>query len=169
MDETSSQLNSFLKNKDSVVGQIVKYVMCGGLAVAVDFTVFYLLAIFAFPCMRESDPVARILAGAGWSIQEVSAAELKRNFWIIKGFCFVASNAVVYTLNSLFVFKSGRHKKSMEILLFFGSSLFQFFFIWLGGILILVCKWEVTYSNIAMLIVSLLVNFVVRKKVVFNH
>jgi putative flippase GtrA len=65
------------------------------------------------------------------------------------------------------VFQAGRHRKSLEILLFFGSSLFQFFFIWLGGVLITVFKWEVTYSNIAMLIVALVVNFVLRKKVVF--
>jgi putative flippase GtrA len=38
----------------------------------------------------------------------------------------------------------------------------------LGGVLITVFKWEVTYSNIAMLVVALIVNFVIRKKVVFK-
>jgi len=168
MGEMVSKLKGFWQDKDSFVGQIVKYIFCGGLAVAVDFATFYLLAVFVFPCLRVSDPIARLLAAMGYSIQEVSADELERNYWIIKVICFVLVNAVVYTLNRLFVFKSGRHRIPLEILLFFGSSLFQFFFIWLGGILITVYSWEVTYSNITMLIVSLLVNFVIRKKVVFK-
>lgn len=169
MDGMSSKLSGFLRNKDSFVGQVVKYILCGGMAVAVDFLVFYLLAVFVFPCLRETDPVARLLAVAGYAVQEVPAGELARNFWIIKGICFVVSNAVVYALNVLFVFKTGRHRKAVEILLFFGSSLFQFFFIWLGGVLITVYKWEVTYSNITMLVVSLMVNYLIRKKVVFRN
>jgi putative flippase GtrA len=168
MGGTFFKLNRFLHDKDSVVGQIVKYVLCGGTAVVVDFMTFYALAILVFPCLRASDPVARILAGIGWSVQEVSVAELERNFWIIKGICFIASNAVVYILNVLFVFKSGRHRKAVEILLFFGSSLFQFFFIWVGGVLITEFNWEVTYSNVTMLLVSMMVNYVVRKKLVFK-
>lgn len=164
----NSKLGGFLHNKDSFAGQVIKYILCGGVAVAVDFSTFYLLAILAFPCLRETDPVARLLAVAGYSVRQVSVEELARNFWMIKGICFLVSNAAVYTLNVLFVFKSGRYRKSAEILLFFGSSLFQFFFIWLGSVLITVFNWEVTYSNIAMLATSLMVNFVVRKKIVFK-
>ncbi|MCF7817834.1 MAG: GtrA family protein [Kiritimatiellales bacterium] len=163
-----SNLSSFLRRKDGLSGQLVKYILCGGVAVAVDTFVFYLLAWLVFPCLRQSDPMARLIEWVGFSVQEVGADELKRNYWIIKGFCFLCSNIVVYVLNVLFVFNTGRHRKPMEILLFFGSSLFQFFFIWLGGILITLFKWEVTYANIAMLTTSLLVNFVVRKKLVFK-
>ena len=163
-----SKLRGFLQNKDSFAGQIFKYILCGGFAVAVDFAIFYLLAVFIFPCLRETDPIAKLLATVGYSVQEISAEELERNYWIIKVICFLLVNAVVYTLNQLFVFKPGRHRKSVEIVLFFGASLFQFFFIWLGGILITVYRWEVTYSNITMLVVSLMVNFVIRKKLVFK-
>lgn len=164
----TSKLGGFLHNKDSFVSQVVKYILCGGMAVAVDVATFYLFALSILPALRDTDPVARLLAEVGCSVQSVSAENLIRNFWIIKGICFLVSNAVVYTLNALFVFKPGRYRKSVEVLLFFGSSLFQFFFIWLGGVLITVFNWEVTYSNIAMLITSLAVNFVVRKKVVFK-
>jgi putative flippase GtrA len=168
MGEMNYKLKGFLRDKESFAGQIIKYIICGGLAVIVDFMTFYLLAVFAFPCLRDSDPVARLLALGGFAVQTVSAEELARNFWIIKGFCFLVSNAVVYTLNSLFVFEAGRHRKSVEILLFFGSSLFQFFFIWLGSLLITIFHWEVTYSNITMLLVSMMVNYIIRKKVVFK-
>ncbi|MBT8041812.1 MAG: GtrA family protein [Pontiella sp.] len=169
MNGTPAKLSDFLKKKDSLAGQIVKYILCGGMAVAVDFLTFYLLAVFAFPCLRETDPIARLLAVFGYDIHIVSAEVLARNFWIIKTFCFLASNTVVYVLNVLFVFKAGRHHRVIEILLFFGSSLFQFFFIWLGGLLITKFNWEVTYSNVTMLLTAMAVNYLVRKKVIFKH
>lgn len=168
MDNTPSKLNSFLCRKDSLSAQIMKYVLSGGLAVAVDVLTFYLLALFLFPCLRETDPVARVVVWLGGSVTAVDPVVLKRNFLIIKGFCFVASNTVVYLLNSRFVFERGRYSRTTEILLFFGSSLFQFIFIWFGRVLISEYGWEVTYSNIAMLATSLMVNFVVRKKIVFK-
>ena len=162
------RIATFLRGKDSPVAQVVKYIFCGGLSVVVDQLTFYVLAWLVWPCLRLSDPVARLMVWAGFTVREVGEAELERNYWIIKCICFLLANAVVYTLNVMFVFKAGRYRKPVEILLFFGSSLFQFFFIWLGGILITVFNWEVTYSNICMLLTSLMVNFVVRKKVVFK-
>jgi putative flippase GtrA len=168
MKGLSSSLFNFLHRKDSVVTQIVKYVFCGGISVVVDQAVFYVLALSVFPCLRLSDPVFRLLGTLGLSLQAAGEDELKRNFWIIKGICFVLSNGVVYLLNARYVFRTGRHRKMVEIFLFFGSSLFQFFFIWLGGILITVLKWEVTYSNIVMLTVGITINYIVRKKIVFK-
>ena len=164
----ASNLSSFFFRKDGLYGQLVKYILCGGAAVAVDTFTFYFFAWLVFPCLRITDPVARLIQWAGFTIKEVGADELNRNYWMIKGICFLLANTVVYVLNVLFVFNTGRHRKPVEILLFFGSSLFQFFFIWLGGILIIVFKWEVTYANISMLMTSLLVNFVIRKKLVFK-
>jgi len=163
-----SKFSGFLEGKDSPVAQIVKYALCGSLSVLADQLTFYLLAWLVFPCLRATDPVFQLLEAVGFSVQAATEAELARNFWIIKTICFLVSNTVVYLLNVRYVFEAGRHRKPVEILLFFGSSLFQFFFIWLGGVLITVFKWEVTYSNIAMLVVALIVNFVIRKKVVFK-
>ncbi|HEY5653245.1 MAG TPA: GtrA family protein [Pontiella sp.] len=164
----ASKLGAFLKGKGSPVAQIFKYVMCGCMAVIVDQVVFYLLAWRLLPCLRATDPVARLLEWVGFAVVEASESELKRNYWVIKAICFIAANAVVYTLNVLFVFTTGRHTRFIEVLLFFGSSLFQFLFIWLGGILITQFGWEVTYSNVTMLLTSLMINFIVRKKVVFK-
>lgn len=165
----TTRFRDFLQNKDSVVAQLLKYVLCGGMAVAIDFVLFYFLAVAVFPSLRATDPIARLLAKFGFAVQEVSADELARNFWIIKGICFLVVNTVVYTLNRRFVFTPGRHRAPVELALFFAASLTQFFFIWMGGLLITFYYWEVTYSNIAMLMVSLMVNFVVRKKWVFKR
>ncbi len=164
-----SRRTLFLKSKSSSVAQVVKYIMCGGFSVLVDQVTFYLLAWSVLPALRPSDPIFRLIEWLGFSASVPTEAELKQNYWVIKGICFIVSNSVVYLLNVLFVFEGGRHRRSIEVLLFFGSSLFQFFFIWLGGILITTFHWEVTYSNITMLIVAMLVNFVIRKKVVFKR
>ena len=168
MGEMSLRIKTFLDNKDSFVGQIFKYVLCGGLAVAVDFIAFYVLALSLFPCLRVTDPIAELLLAMGYAVETVSPELQERNYWIIKVICFLLVNTVVYSLNRIFVFKSGRHRRGMEIVLFFGASLSQFIFIWFGGLLITVFHWEVTYSNITMLVVSLMVNFVLRKKIVFG-
>jgi putative flippase GtrA len=163
-----SAVGEFLKEKDSPLKQLIKYVGCGGLSVLIDQITFYSLAWLVFPAMRASDPVAKGLQWLGFSMREVSEAELARNYWVIKFICFIASNTAVYILNVLFVFKPGRHSKPLEILLFFGSSLFQFLFIALGGWLITEMSWEVTYANITMLLTAMTVNFIIRKKVVFK-
>lgn len=163
-----SRSDEFLKKKDSLLPQIIKYVISGGISVAVVQITFYLLAWRIFPCMRANDPVARILTELGFSVQVASEDELKRNLWIIMGICFLLSNAVAYILNVLFVFKTGRHRKPLEILFFFGSSLLQFFFVWIAGILISEYKWEVTYANLAMLLAGIVSNYMIRKHIIFG-
>ncbi len=168
MNGLPSSLSAFLRRKDSAYAQFVKYVFCGGISVLVDQVVFYLLAWLLFPALRLSDPVAKLIQWAGFTIQEVSEQQLKTNYWIIKVNCFVFSNAVVYILNVLFVFRSGRHRRSVEVLLFFGTSLLQFFFIWMGSVLFKDFGWEVTYANLTMLVLSIITNYVVRKRYVFK-
>ncbi len=168
MGGMAKRVVGFLMRKDSSAAQVIKYVMSGGISVVVAQVSFYLLAWLVWPCMRATDPVARLLVSFGFSVQDVSESELKQNFWIIMGICFLLSNAVVYVLNILFVFKTGRYRRAIEVFLFFSFSLLQFLFIWLGGILISKFKWEVTYSNILMLLAGLVVNYLVRKHIVFR-
>lgn len=164
-----SNFYAFLRGKECPYSQFAKYVVCGGISVSIDTLVFYLFAWLVFPCMRASDPVARFLEWIGFEVRAATEDELARNFLIIKAICFVVSNGVVYLLNVLFVFEAGRHKKVFEIMMFFGASLFQFFFIWLGRVLISDYGWEVTYSNIAMLAVGVVVNYFVRKFLIFKR
>ncbi len=169
MNPTTSSISGFLRRKDNPFTQFVKYVFCGGTSVMVDTLTFYLLAWHVFPCMRESDPVAQFLTLLGFDVVPATEAQLARNFLIIKGFCFIASNSVVYLLNILFVFETGRHKRTTEVALFFGASLFQFFFIWLGRLLVTEFGWEVTYSNIAMLTIGIIFNYFIRKFFIFKR
>lgn len=161
-------LHRYLRRRGNSASQVIKYIFCGGISVAVDQVTFYLLAWLVFPCLRLSDPVAKFLVWLGATVQEVNDTELQRNYWIIKVICFLVSNAAVYVLNVLYVFEAGRHRRPVEVLLFYLMSMVQFVFIWLGNVLIIRFGWEVTYSNVAMLILGIITNYLLKKNVVFK-
>ena len=158
----------FWQRKDSSFLQILKYILCGGFSVLVDQVFFYLMAWLVLPCLRVSDPFFQFLGLLGFSARGATESELARNYWIIKAISFVVSNAIVYFLNIRYVFEDGRHRRSVELTLFFGSSLFQFLFIWFAGILFTVFHWEVTYANLTMLLAGVVVNYFIRKHIVFK-
>ncbi len=168
MSGIRSSLLSFLYRKDCVYTQFVKYVFCGGISVVVDQVVFYALAWLVFPALRVTDPFVKLIGLFEFSVEEVSEQQLKTNYWIIKVICFLASNITVYFLNVLFVFHGGRHHRALEIAMFFAFSLLQFFYIWVGSVLIAQCGWEVTYANLTMLVLGIITNYIARKKIVFK-
>lgn len=168
MEDSESNLVKFLRHKDCVYTQFIKYVFCGGISVVVDQLIFYVLAWLVLPILPPDDPFAAFIGWFGLSVKEVSVEHFYANYWIIKAICFLTSNAVVYLLNVLFVFHGGRHKRHVEIMMFLGFSLIQFFYIWLGGVLMTQCGWKPTYANLSMLILGIITNYVTRKKIVFK-
>ncbi len=164
----TSGLFAWLRSKECPYSQVFKYAVSGVISLLIDQLVFYLLAWLVLPCMRATDPVARMIAGLGLSFEEATEEQIKLNYWIIKSICFVLSIGTAYVLNVLFVFRAGRHHRALEVVMFFGFSLFQFVFIWMGGILISRFGWEVTYANYSMLILGVATNYFARKKIVFK-
>lgn len=165
-----TNIHDLLGRKECPYTQFAKYVLCGGISVAIDMAIFYLLAWLAFPCLTAGDPVTRMLELLGFSIRPVSPDVLVRNYWIIKVFCFFASNATVYILNSLYVFESGRHRRHHEVLLFFLIALFVFLGgTWFGTFLIKTGGWQTTYAYLFVLALGVLTNFALRKFVVFKR
>ena len=160
---------AFLRSKESPYTQVVKYMATGVISLVVDQIALYLLAWLVLPCLRASDPVAKLIIGVGLPFQEATEQEIRINYWIIKVVCFVLSISAGYILNVLFVFHAGRHKRPVEIAMFFGFSLLQFVFIWFGSILISRFGWEVTYANYSMLFLGVATNYFARKRVVFKH
>ncbi len=165
-----SNFYSFLRRKECPYSQVAKYVVCGGIAVGVDALAFYLLAWLAFPCLQPADPAARILTLLGFAVREVSAEVLIRNYWIIKVICFFLSNGVVYVLNVLYVFESGRHHRGKEVSLFFAVSALIFISgTSLGAVLIQRYGWHMTYTYVFILSLGIVANFLLRKLVVFKY
>lgn len=164
-----TNLHGYLSRKECPYTQFVKYVFCGGISVVVDALVFYLLVWLVFPCLTPGDPAAKLLGLLGFSIQEVSPEVIVRNYWIIKVFCFFASNTTVYILNVLYVFEAGRHRKHHEALLFFLVALFVFLGgTWLGTLFIK-WGWHTTYAYLFVLALGIVTNYALRKFVVFKR
>ncbi len=159
-------LKQTLLNKDHAGLQFLKYVICGGLAFLVDYTVFYFLAIRLFPALTPDDFVARLL---GLKLAPISEALQLRNYWICISTGFVFSNVVAYVTNVLFVFKGGKHKVHHEVLLFFGISLVSFLLSSLtGDLLIRFFEVQTSVSKLVAIVFAILINYSGRKFFIFH-
>ncbi len=146
--------------------QFLKYVLCGGVAFATDFTVFYSVAVFLFPALTQNDVFAQLL---GLDIEPISETLRLRNFWIGKTMSFTGGNLVAYALNVRFVFKRGRHKVHHEIVLFFAVSFAAFLLgTWSGDVLIRFFGAQTTISNLTAVVSATLLNYAGRKFFIFK-
>ncbi len=157
-------IKNILLQKDSLSWQVCKYMLFGGIAVLVDQLVYYGFGLNIIPIFKDSDPIVEYL---GISITSVLEENQSRNLWFVKTICWFFANATAYLLNRLFVFSVGKHKTYIEIILFFTFSLPQFIFVGFIDILIK-SGWEVTYANYSMLCLAAIINFLVRKFIIFK-
>lgn len=146
--------------------QFVKYAVCGGLATAVSIVVFFLLGWKLLPCLTPGDPIVRL-----FHLQLPPGDEEVR--WIYAAICntigFVISNLFCYVLNRLFVFRTGRHVWYKELALFFcGSGLAFVIGVGLQTFLIKGFGVETTWAFGVNLVAAVLINYAMRKFVVFK-
>ena len=156
----------FLSHETTPLLQFVKYAMVGGMATAVNIGIFYLCAIFFFPCLTSNDVVVRVL---GLEVEAVPAAARAWRAIYCNGVAFFFSNGFCYALNRLFVFKPGRHHRWIEFLLFFAVSGFSLL---LGTAvqtgLIAHYNIQTTLAFSVNLVTSLLINYAMRRFVIFK-
>ena len=159
-------LKQFAGREHTPFIQFIKYVICGGIATVVHIGLFYAGAYKLLPAISAQDPVARALH---LSVVPVSDAVRARNSMLDNGAAFLFSNLTAYLLNILWVFKPGRHHWLLEIGLFYlvsgismviGSALMGFLIHHFGML--------TTLAFSANVVVSFLINFVLRKYVIFK-
>ena len=148
------------------VVQFIKYGFVGGLATGISIVVFYALSWTFLPCLTPDDIMVRLL---GLTVEPITEAVRKWNAFFCSGIGFVISNVICYILNRLFVFRPGRHHVVKEFLLFFGVSGLS----WAIGVGIqtkLIAFWGVqtTLAFAANILVALLINYAMRKYVIFK-
>ena len=164
-----SKLTSFLRSKDTLHLQFIKYLFCGGITFVVDVAVFYTMAWLVLPSLRADDPFGILIGWFGWSIKTISEDTLLRNFVANKVVAFLASNTAAYVTNALFVFRGGRHRRFKEVGLFYLLSTLSFLvFTWLSRILIGRFGWDVSWSYFFVFGCAMVANFTMRKKFVFK-
>ena len=160
------QIQFFLTNKEHPVLQFVKYGMCGGIATGVDVVAFFLLAWFAFPALTQDDLLVKLLH---LSPEPITEAIRSRNFVIDSLICFLFSNLTAYILNVLFVFKSGKHKRHHELMLFYAVSTVSLILATAAGwVLINTFGLSTTWSYVAKMVAALLINYAGRKFFIFH-
>lgn len=159
-------ISSFLTEKDKPLVQFLKYGICGGIATGVDMLAFFLLAWFAFPALAQDDILVKLF---NLSPEPITEAIRGRNFVIDSVLCFMVSNMTAYILNVLFVFKSGKHKRHHELMLFYAVSTVSLVLATFAGwLLISVFGLDTTWSYVAKMVAALMINYAGRKFFIFH-
>lgn len=162
--------------------QVAKYVAAGVMALSVDVLVFYSIAMTVLPALAPNDAGLRLIVGGLKSLgldPSVGATEQQGapsmshavrgwHFAVARLVAFLCANYVAYALNRRFVFVSGRHRMPLEAVLFYlaaGSA--SGLSVLVGWALIRLYGTGTSEVFVLTVLVSLTVNFVARKKVVF--
>ncbi len=159
-------VSSFLSHDVHPAVQFIKYAIAGGMATAVHIVTFFLCGWLLLPCLTPDDIVVQLL---GITVPTVSETARAWNAGFCNAIAFALSNTLCYLLNRVFVFKPGRHHWVLEFLFFFavsGVSLtigtaIQTFLITHQGM-------QTTIAFGANLVSSLLINYAMRKFVIFK-
>lgn len=148
--------------------QFIKYGLCGAAATVIHLVVFYGMGLYLLPAFGEGDPIFRLpwlQAPAEWIEPAVRAK--RATVYSVTG--FMLSNLAAYVMNVLWVFKGGRHHWLVEIVLFYlvaGISLA----VGTGLQWWLIARFNLSTSLAFFLNIgaSLMINYVVRKKLIFK-
>jgi putative flippase GtrA len=146
--------------------QFIKYGIAGGLATGTHIVTFFLCGWLLLPCLTQDDITIRLF---GLTVPAIPEATRAWNAGTCNVMAFVVANVLCYFLNRLFVFKPGRHHWALEFLFFFAGSgvslvigtAIQTFLITHHGI-------QTTFAFGANIVCALLINYAMRKFVIFR-
>jgi putative flippase GtrA len=159
-------LKQFTGRQHTPLVQFIKYVIAGGIATVVNIVLFYACAFKLLPALDPSDAVAKLLHV---NVSMLTDSVRARNSMIDNGVAFIFSNLTAYLINIVWVFESGRHNRVREILYFYLVSGVSFALgTSLMGFLIHHFGMMTTLAFAANGVVSLLINFVLRKYFIFK-
>jgi len=146
--------------------QFVKYSIAGAVATLVDVLVFYVCAWMIFPALGNDDIAVRLLS---LPVRAVSESLRSRNFVIDSIIAFLFSNLTAYLINIVWVFTPGRHRRHVEIALFYAVSVSSIAIgTGVGWMLITVLGMSTTSSYVAKMVAAVMINYVCRKYLVFR-
>ena len=163
MNDLATQL---LSSDAGPIVQFIKYSIAGGVATVVHIAIFHLLAWRAFPALQERDFLVRALK------LKIEPVDDRRRSWnsMISNFgAFLVSNLVCYLINVTWVFQAGRYHWAIEVALFYLVSATATV---MGTVLMawLIRRFGLltTYAFCANIFTSVMVNYAVRKFIIFH-
>ena len=147
-------LRQFKGRNHTPIIQLVKYGIAGVISTSVHTTLFYLMARHMLPALSDS-PVSHGIRARNAMIDNVVA--------------FMFSNLTAYVINIFWVFERGRHRWMVEIGIFYlVSGISVLIGTFLMGWMIHSFGTRTAIAFLANVVVSLVINFVVRKFYVFK-
>ncbi len=159
-------LKQFLQRDAHPVVQFIKYGIAGVMATSVDVVAFYFLAWKVIPALGQDDVVVRLL---GITVTAIEEAVRSRNYLICKCITFMFANLTAYLVNIFWVFKPGRHKLWVELVLFYSVSIVSFAIgTALGWVMIARFGLSTTSAYASNLVASVMINYACRKYIIFK-
>jgi len=164
--DIKSILNQLTQRQTSLPIQFIKYALSGCVALAVHIVAFYFFSWLVVPALKEDDIVVRIF---NLSVTAINDTVRARNAVINNWLAFIFSNMAAYILNIIWVFESGRHRRWLEILMFYavsaisiavGSAVMWLMVMFIGS--------STTLAFAADVVAAAMVNFIVRKYYIFK-
>jgi putative flippase GtrA len=156
----------FLSHDSGPFAQFVKYGAIGVLSTCVQMIGFYLLAATCLKCLGADDWAVRFLG-----IPSVEVSDGLRAFRaaVATAGGFTVANIFCWIMNRLFVFKPGKFRWYVEFLMFFGvAALATVVALGVQSLLIRYFGMMTTAAVIVEIVASFLMNFFVRKFVIFK-
>jgi len=152
--------------------QFVKYGLAGVCALATDVLFFALADFFVFPIgegLAGSPTLPDSLAGIGQWLSDMREDPRVLNYIRCSVIGFLFSNVVAYYTNLKWVFRGGRHKRHVEMALFFTVSLVAFVIgVALGSFLVGSFHLNAYVAKAGNVVAAILINYLCRKFLVFK-
>jgi putative flippase GtrA len=159
-------LRQFKGRQHGPLVQFIKYAVAGAIATVVHVCLFYFLALKVLPALNQQDVLAGVLHLRIVATSDVMRA---RNSVIDNLVAFIFSNLTAYLINIVWVFESGRHHRVLEIAFFYlVSGVSTILGSMLMGFLIGRFGVMTTLAFGANAVVSLIINYVLRKRLIFK-
>ena len=164
-------VEKFLSHDAGPFAQFVKYGAIGVMATCVQTGVFYVLASTCLRCLTADDLAVKLfgLPSVAFTGNEAWYASRGMIAAAATAVGFVVANIFCWLMNRRFVFKPGKFRWYVELAMFFGASTLATV-IALGLMKFLIDQFGLM-TTLAMgveVVVSLLVNFFIRKFVIFK-
>lgn len=179
----------FTRREASPLIQFIKYAICGVGALTAHVIVFFLLSWLFIPALNAEDVLVKLFHLSCAPISDVIRA---RNAMINNALAFLLSNLAAYILNILWVFESGRRyppldvalrklgliqrarlracaHRTVEVALFYAvSGIAIVIGTFLMGVLINQWHFTTTVAFGVQCIIAALINFALRKFMIFK-
>ena len=149
--------------------QFIRYTLVGLVSLIVHYTAFLMASFFLFQAFGPEDKIIQLL---NVTVDSIDTDKRSLNYFIdyfLIG--FTIATVVNYYLSVKFVFEGGKYKKQTEILLFIATNaMVQGLVSLLAYVSIKLFGDHAPSSTVSVLsiVFSVMINFVVRKKVIFK-